>query len=534
MGSYTPSGPECDLLITNGVIVSASDLIYPPASDIAIKNGKILCIGSLQGLFSAQKVVDADGAYVTPGGVDTHVHLDQHINGALGDNFENGTRSAIAGGTTSVITFAFQQKTEESVLPVVEAYHKKAAGLSYCDYSFHMILTNPTKTIVEEELPILVEQGITSVKLYMTYDPIKLRDRQILDIMLATRALGMTTMIHAENSDMIDLVIEQLYAQKKGDPYYHAISRPKVAEDEATYRAISLAQLMDTPILLVHISSAVAAAHIRKAQTKLLPIHAETCPQYLYLLKDGLRASEHDPFSGAKCVCSPPLRDSQADLDALWEGIANGTFTTISSDHCPFSYNHPLGKQLGMATGESRFTDIPNGLPGVETRVPLLYKGVQDGKITIQKYVEVASTNPARLYGLSTKGTIAAGYDADLCVWYPDAKFESFELQNDMLNHSIDYTPFEGVKFGNWPRYTISRGQVVWDRDGGGVVGTKSHGKFVKRIKNGLKQPRGRFENEWIPEYKGRIPAKPAAAAPELAKAKEATAAGGVGVVNGV
>lgn len=390
-----------------------------------------------------------------------------------------------------------------------------------------MILTNPTKTIVEEELPVLVEQGITSVKLYMTYDPIKLRDRQILDIMLATRALGMTTMIHAENSDMIDLVIEQLYEQKKGDPYYHAISRPKVAEDEATYRAISLAQLMDTPILLVHISSAVAAKHIRDAQTKLLPIHAETCPQYLYLLTDRLLGEN---FEGAKCVCSPPLRDSQADLDALWEGIANGTFTTVSSDHCPFSFNHPLGKQLGMATGVSRFTDIPNGLPGVETRLPLLYKGVQDGRITVQKYVEVTSTNPARLYGLSSKGTLAAGYDADIVVWYPDAKFAPFELANDMLHHNCDYTPFEGVRFGNWPRYTISRGQIVWARDEGGVVGTKEHGRFVRRVKNGLKQPRGRFENEWIPQYKGRVPVSAPVSGVVAAKTAVAGVGPGVGV----
>jgi dihydropyrimidinase len=503
--------------------VSSSDLIYPPASDIAVKDGKILCIGAaLQDIFSAQKVIDAKGAYVTPGGVDTHVHLDQHINGALGDNFENGSRSAIAGGTTTIVTFAFQAKTDDSVLPVVEAYHKKvmrspppvgslsdsdlqAEGLSYCDYGFHLILTNPTLSIVEQELPIMVEQGITSVKLYMTYDPLKLKDREILNIMLATRALGMTTMIHAENSDMIDLIIEQLYEQKLGDPYYHSVARPKVAEDEATYRAISLAQLMDTPILLVHISSAVAARHIRDAQTKLLPIHAETCPQYLYLLKDRLKAPN---FEGAKCVCSPPLRDSQADLDALWEGIANGTFTTVSSDHCPFTFHHPRGKQLGLKDGVSRFTDIPNGLPGVETRVPLLYKGAQEGRITVQKFVEVTASNPAKLYGLNTKGVLAAGYDADIVIWYPDhgESAVSFELTNDMLHQNCDYTPFEGQSIANWPRYTISRGQVVYARDEGGVVGKISHGRFVKRVRNGLKQPRGRFENEWIPQYKGRIP----------------------------
>lgn len=366
-----------------------------------------------------------------------------------------------------------------------------------------MILTNPTKTIVEEELPLLVEQGITSVKLYMTYDPLKLEDRQILDVMLATRALGMTTMMHAENADMISLIIEQLYEQNKGDPYYHAVSRPKIAEDEATYRAISLAQLMDAPILLVHISSAVAASHVRNAQTKLLPIHAETCPQYLYLLAEKLRAEN---FEGAKHVCSPPLRDSESDLDALWEGIANGTFTTLSSDHAPFAFNNPLGKQLGLKDGVSRFTDIPNGLPGVETRLPLLYKGVKAGRISIQKFVEVACSNPARLYGLSNKGTIAPGYDADIVIWYKDTDFKPFSLTNEILYHNIDYTPFEGMEFPNWPRYTIIRGELVWARDGGGILGNPSYGQFVPRARSGLRQPRNKFENEWIPQYKGRIP----------------------------
>lgn len=242
--------------------------------------------------------------------------------------------------------------------------------------------------------------------------------------------------------------------------------------------------------------------HYRDAQTKLLPIHAETCPQYLYLLSERLLGEN---FEGAKHVCSPPLRDSEADLDALWEGIANGTFTTLSSDHCPFAFNHPLGKQLGLKDGISRFTDIPNGLPGVETRVPLLYKGVQEGRITMQKFVEVTSSNPARLYGLNTKGSIAPGYDADIVIWYKDSDFKPFSLKNEMLHHYVDYTPFEDMRFGNWPRYTIVRGTIVWARDEGGIVGNKTQGKFVRRIKAGLRQPRNKFENEWVPQYKGRI-----------------------------
>lgn len=366
-----------------------------------------------------------------------------------------------------------------------------------------MILTNPTRSIIEQELPILVEQGITSVKLYMTYDAMKLGDRQILEIMIATRALGMTTMMHAENADMIALITDHLLEQNKTDPYYHAIARPKIAEAEAIYRAISMAQLVDAPVLLVHISSAVAAQHIKEAQTKLLPIHAETCPQYLYLMSDSLRGEN---FEGAKHVCSPPLRDSMADLDALWEGIANGTFTTFSSDHAPFSFNHPQGKQLGIKDGVAMFTNIPNGLPGVETRLPLLYKGVQNGRITIQKFVEVACANPAKLYGLKTKGSLAPGFDADIVIWYKDEEFTPFTLTNEMLHHNIDYTPYQNMEFGNWPRYTLIRGSVVWARNEGGIVGEKEYGKFVKRGKAGLRQPRNKFENEWIPQYKGQIP----------------------------
>jgi dihydropyrimidinase len=237
-----------------------------------------------------------------------------------------------------------------------------------------------------------------------------------------------------------------------------------------------MAQLVDAPILLVRISTAVAARHIKNAQTKLLPIHVETCPQYLYLMSDSLRGED---LEGSKYVCSPPLRNSKADLDALWEGIANGTFTTFSSGHAPFPFHHPQGKQLGIKDGVARFTNIPNGLPGVETRLPLLYKGMQEGRITIQKFVEVACANPAKLYGLDEKGSIAPGYDADIVIWYKDADFAPLKLTNEMLHQNIDYAPYENVEFGNWPRYTLI-GSVVWARDEGGIVGEKTYGKFVQ------------------------------------------------------
>ena len=325
----------------------------------------------------------------------------------------------------------------------------------------------------------------------------KLADRQILDIMMAGRKLGITVMIHAENHDMIALVIETLEAEGKTEPYYHSVARPAIAESEATHRAICLSELMDTPILLVHVSSQIAARHIREAQTKMLPVYGETCPQYLWLLSDQLRGEK---FTGAKAVCSPPLRESPEETDAIWRGIANGTFTTFSSDHAATKFNvEGDGKRRGLVDGKPLFSKIPNGLPGLEIRLPLLFKGVLEHRISMQDLVRVACNNPAKLYGLPQKGAILPGKDADFCIWYPEGKMKSFALRNEMLHHDIDYTPYEGIEFDNWPRYTILRGRIVWSRDEGGLRGTKGDGRYVARGKRLLQGPRNVCVNEWRP-----------------------------------
>ncbi|KAG2413077.1 hypothetical protein HFD88_010636 [Aspergillus terreus] len=491
-----------ELIVTNATIVTAADVL--PAQDIAISAGKIVLLGqNLTALFPTAPTLDAEGAYVCPGGVDSHVHLQQD-NSPTGDTWESGTRSAIAGGTTTVIAFASQKRADESLFPVVEEYHRRAAGQAYADYGFHLILTNPTPTVMNEELPVMMREGISSVKLYMTYQPMRLRDRELLDVFEGTRRLGMTTMIHAENADMIEWMIEKLEARGRTEPYAHALARPNIAEDEATYRAISLSQLADVPILIVHMSSKVAASHVRRAQTRLLPIMAETCPHYLRFTSEKLRG---EGFQGAKCVCSPALREDPMDLQAMWDGLVNNTFTVVSSDHAPSKFDHPLGKKAGTST----FTKIPNGLPGLETRMPSLFcDGVLTGRLSIQKFVELTSSNPAKLYGLgSTKGTIAPGFDADLVIFYPTPEqvaangkgraMTPFYLENSMLHHDIDYTPFEGIEFTNWPRYTILRGKVVWNRDQGGVIGRKGDGMFLKRGKSSLSRPRGVFVNEFDP-----------------------------------
>ncbi|EMD00881.1 hypothetical protein BAUCODRAFT_187843 [Baudoinia panamericana UAMH 10762] len=497
---------DFDLVITNGIIVTASEVL-PSGLQIGVRDGKISCIGTNLPCGGSTQVIDAEGAYITPGGVDSHVHLAQK-NAPTGDGWETGTRSAIAGGTTTIIAFASQEKEDLSLWPVLDEYIKVSKDQSYCDYGYHFILTNPTAEILHNEVPLLAkDHGITSVKLYMTYDAMKVNDREVLDILFTCKALGMTTMIHAENHDMIAKLIEGLERNKNTEPYFHAVARPRIAEDEASYRAISLAELADAPMLLVHMSSDVAVQHVRDAQGRLLPIHAETCPHYLFLLSDKLKAEPHDHFHGAKHVCSPPLRHSPDDLEGLWRSIANGTFTTFSSDHAPSKYDVPGGKRLGLVDGIPRFTRIPNGLPGIETRMPLLFgqtpacQTPEQARLSLPRFVQLTATNPAKLYGLDgRKGSILPGYDADLVIWHP-GDTGSCVIKQANLHHDMDYTPFEGMPVGNWPRYTILRGQVVWDQ-AKGILGKLQYGQYLKRGKGEVltgrtgNLPRGMLEDE--------------------------------------
>jgi dihydropyrimidinase len=466
--------------------VTASEVLTH-GIEIGIKDGKIACVGTSLPRDVHTEIIDAQGGYITPGGVDSHVHFAQD-NAPTGDNFTTGTRSAIAGGTTTILAFASQRKTDTSVIPVVENYHTRATDQCYCDYGFHLILSNPSPQIMTQEMPQLIDQGITSVKLYMTYEPLKLGDSQLLEVMMVARTLGFTVMVHAENSDIISLITNRLEAAGHTEPYFHAISRPQIAENEATYRIINLAELTDTPILIVHMSSEIAMKHVRKAQTRMLPIHAETCPQYLFLLSERLKGSARDIFEGAKCVCSPPLRHDPKDLDAMWRGVSNGTFTTFSSDHASSIYDHSGGKKLGLKDGVMRYRSIPNGVPGVETRLPLLFNHAgqeKDSRLSLQRFVQLTSSDPAKLYGLEgVKGNIAPGYDADLVIWYPaEALRGGVSISQKMLHHGVDYTPYESMQVRNWPRYTLLRGKVVWDRDNGGVVGNVMDGKFLRRGK---------------------------------------------------
>ncbi len=455
-----------DLVVRNARVATASDTF---TCDIGVRAGRIALLG--EALPAGQREIDAAGRTVTPGGVDAHCHLDQPMEGPakMADDFLTGTRSAACGGTTTVIPFAAQMKGQSLEAAVLD-YHGRAEGKACIDYAFHLIVSDPTPQVLAKELPALIGQGYTSFKVYMTYDDLKLDDAQVLDVLDVARTHGALAMVHAENADCIEWLTKRLEAAGRTAPRWHAHARPMLVEREATHRAIALSELVDVPILIVHVSGREAIEQIRWARGRGMSIFAETCPQYLFLTAEDLGID--DGYHGARCVCSPPPRD-KANQEVIWSGLADGLFTVFSSDHAPFRFDDPQGKKPGGT--EVPFRHIPNGIPGLETRLALLYsEGVLGGRITLQKFVELTATNPAKAYGLHPrKGTIAVGGDADLVVW--DER--DVTVDNARLHHAVDYTPYEGMRLKAWPALTLSRGEVVWD--GQSFTGQAGRGRFL-------------------------------------------------------
>jgi dihydropyrimidinase len=478
-----------DLIVRRARVATAADTFD---ADLGIVGGKIVAIAQRLPAGCADREIDAAGRWVTPGGVDAHCHLDQPMVEPMrmADDFESGSRSAACGGTTTVIPFAAQVKGRP-LREAVDDYHRRAEGRASIDYAFHLIVSDPTPDVIARELPALVGEGYTSFKIYMTYDDLKLDDGEILTCLEAARELGAMAMIHAENADAIAYLTKRLTEQGKTAPRFHGMSRPMPVEREATHRAITLSELVDVPILVVHVSGAEAVEQIRWARGRGLNIFAETCPQYLFLTQEHLGL---DGFHGAKCVCSPPPRDAR-NQQVIWDGLADGLFTIVSSDHAPFRYDDPQGKKLGGE--EPSFEYIPNGIPGIETRLPLLFsEGVLAGRLTIQQFVALTSTNPAKLYGLyPRKGTIAIGADADLVIWDTSKRQP---IRNEMLHHEVDYTPYEGIEVGAWPATTVCRGKVVWD--GVSFTGRAGDGQFLACGLPEPAKPRMRNESwrEWV------------------------------------
>ena len=465
-----------DLIIRGGLVATASDTVE---CDIGVRSGKVVALGDR--LKDSDQVIDAQGQVITPGGVDAHCHLDQPTTdgSVMADDFHSGTIAAAFGGTTTVIPFVFQPKGSR-LRPAVVDYHKRAEGKAVIDYGFHLIVTDPSPLVLRDDLPALVEEGYSSFKVYMTYDDLKLADRQVLDLLALGRRTGALVMIHAENDDCIAWLTDLLESRGETSPFFHTRAHTAVLEREATHRAVSLSEIVDVPILIVHVSGAEAAAQIRAAQARGRRIYGETCPQYLFLTADDLEGAA---LHGAKCVCSPPPRD-KSNQAAIWNGLIDGTFSIFSSDHAPFRFDDPQGKKLPGA--DTSFRNIPNGVPGIETRMALLFsEGVNKARISLNRFVELTATNPAKLYGLHPrKGAIAIGSDADLIIWDPDRRYR---LTNAMLHHNVDYTPYEGMDLRGQPITTISRGTVVCSH--GELLVQPGHGKFLPRGRSAVMGP---------------------------------------------
>jgi dihydropyrimidinase len=458
-----------DLIVRNGMIVTAE---AQSRRDIGVRAGKIAVLAdNLQG--QAAETIDAAGMLVLPGGIDSHCHIAQKSSSGLitADDFYSGGISAAAGGTTTMIPFAAQHRGQ-SLAEAVHDYHGKAEGTAFIDYGFHLSISDPTPAVMEKELPDLIQRGCPSVKIYTTYDALKLTDRQILVVLEAAKRWGAMVMVHAENHDLIAWATERLLRAGQTASRFHPASRPQVAEREATHRVISLAELVDVPILIVHVSGREALEQIAWARKRGRKVYAETCPQYLVLSAD-------DPakpgFEGTQPVFSPPAR-GKLDQEALWEGLDTGVVEVFSSDHAPYRLDDPQSKQAHGT--QAPFTKIPNGIPGLETRLPLLFsEGVCKGRIDLCTFAAITAANPARIYGLyPRKGTIAVGSDADLAIWDPNLEVT---IRRDRLHGRMDYTAFEGMKVQGWPQITISRGEVVWVN--GEIRGLPGRGLFLER-----------------------------------------------------
>ena len=464
--------PELDLLIRNGTIVTAAESFQ---ADLGVSDGRIVTIGA--GLGPADEEIDATGLLVMPGGVDGHVHLAQPTGDGtvMADDFLSGTRAAAAGGTTTVLPFALQQKGQ-SLREAVQEYHRLADGNCYVDVCFHMIVSDPTPQVLGQELPALVRQGYTTFKVFMTYDDLMLSDAQMLEVFDVARREGALVMVHAEGHDAIRFMAWKLQEAGKTAPYYHAIAHSSIAEREATHRALSHAELVDVPIVIVHVSGQEPLDEIRAARRRGLNVIAETCPQYLVLTADDLKGLNMD-FEGAKYVCSPPPRDLAAQA-AIWQGLKDGSFDIFSSDHAPFRFQGENNTGKDNPRARTSFKWIPNGLPGVETRMAILFsEGVSKGRITPERFVALTATNPAKTYGLHPrKGSIMIGADADIVLWDPA---EEWILRQANLNHGSDYTPYEGIEVTGRPIRTILRGRTI--ATSGSLTGVQNHGVYLDR-----------------------------------------------------
>jgi dihydropyrimidinase len=453
-------------LVKNGTIITSSDRYE---ADIYIDKGVITLIG--QGIsLGADNIVDASGMFVIPGGIDVHTHLDMPFGGTQSaDDFETGTIAAAHGGTTTLVDFAIQD-FGSGLYPALDGWMKRAEGKAIIDYAFHMIVRELTDQVATDMDKLVRHDGVTSFKLFMAYPGVfMVDDATIFKALLKTRDNGGLICMHAENGGVIDTLVKEALRKGERAPKYHALTRPTRAEGEATGRAIALAEMAGVPVYIVHLSCADALEKVKQARDMGLPAYAETCPQYLFLSYDDY---ERPGFEGAKYVMSPPLREKWHQ-DVLWKGILRNDLQVVSTDHCPFCMNEPPQKQLG----KDDFSKIPNGAPGIETRLMLLWEGVRNGRISPHRFVEITSTTPARMFGLwPQKGTVAVGSDGDLVLWDPNREITLSAATHHMR---VDYNPYEGRVVHGAPAKVISRGEIIVDD--GALKAKKGRGRFIKR-----------------------------------------------------
>jgi dihydropyrimidinase len=464
-------------LIANGTVITHAGRMD---ADVLIDGETVVGIAASGSHgWSADRVIDATGRYLFPGGVDVHTHMELPFGGTFAsDDFESGTRAAAWGGTTTIVDFAVQT-IGEPMMAGYEAWREKSDGNCAIDYGFHMIVSDVNEQTLKE-MDILMGEGVTSFKLFMAYPGVLYSDDgQIFMAMQKAAENGGTIMMHAENGIVIDVLREQAIKRGETDPIYHAITRPPITEAEATHRAIAYAELAGCPLYVVHMSADEAVAEVAFARDRGLNVFGETCPQYLYLDWDNLREPE---FDGAKYVCSTPVRPREdGHHEALWTALATNDLQVISTDHCPFCMNdHPtLGVQKRL--GEGDFTRIPNGIPGVEERMRLIYDGaVSDGRMSLERFVEVCSATPAKMFGMyPKKGTIAVGSDADIVIWDPDVE----TVMSVEVNHmDVDYSAYEGKTVQGKIELVMSRGRVLIENDT--YHGSPGDGNFIARDTN--------------------------------------------------
>ncbi|HUP95168.1 MAG TPA: dihydropyrimidinase [Burkholderiales bacterium] len=469
---------DYDLIIRGGTVATDVETVD---ADVGIRDGRIAALG--KDLAGAAREIDARGKLVLPGGVDSHCHIEQLSSFGImcADDFYTATVSAAYGGTTTVIPFCAQHRGD-SLAAVLADYHERARTKAVIDYGFHLIIANPDQQTLTVDLPAAIEQGIRSFKVYMTYDRIHLTDQQILDVMAVARRAGALVMVHAENHGIISWLAGRMIDQGNTRPRYHGICHTRGSEAEAIQRVITLAELIDVPILIVHVSTIEGIEAIRQARARGLKVYGETCPQYLLMTAKDL---DRPGLEGAMFCCSPPPRDEAAQA-ACWQGMKDGALYVCSSDHAPYRYDAsgklPKGEQ-------TTFKDMANGVPGLELRLPLLFTyGYGAGRMTLNEFVALTATRHARTYGLyPRKGTIAIGADADLAIWDPAKRVR---IAKELVHDNTGYTPYEGRDLTGWPVVVISRGEVIVED--GKLNAERGRGQFLTRARSDELAPLGR------------------------------------------